>query len=318
MITTRVKVENLVKIAESVMEITMSDENQQLLPGCTCGAHIDLYFPNGITRAYSLTQASSNQPMQQYVVAVGLVPKSRGGSEYVHSILKVGDLLSVGQPRNLFELVQDTLPVLLIAGGIGITPLRAMALDLNRQGRAWRLVYAARSRSHAAYAKELTAFGDSVQFHFDDEHENRPLEVDKLLSDIPAQTHIYCCGPTAMMELVRKCAAKHSQDHLHFESFNAASDLQSNEGHSFSVLLAREGKTIDISKDQTILDALETHGIVVPSVCREGVCGSCECTVLEGDIDHRDVILSAEEKAAGQTMMICVSRAKGNRLVLDL
>jgi ferredoxin-NADP reductase len=318
LITTQVKVEKLVKIAESVMEITMSDENQQLLPSYTCGAHIDLYFPNGITRAYSLTQASSNQPMQQYVVAVGLAPKSRGGSEYVHSILKVGDLLSVGQPRNLFKLVQDTLPVLLIAGGIGITPLRAMALDLNRQGRAWRLVYAARSRSHAAYAKELTAFGDSVQFHFDDEHENRPLEVDKLLSDIPAQTHIYCCGPTAMMELVRKCAAKHSPDHLHFESFNAASDLQSNEGHSFSVLLAREGKTIDISNDQTILDALETHGIVVPSVCREGVCGSCECTVLEGDIDHRDVILSAEEKAAGQTMMICVSRAKGNRLVLDL
>lgn len=318
LITIQTKVDRLTKIAEGVIEVTLIAENEELLPGYTPGAHVDLFLPNGVTRAYSLTDSSFNRTMRQYVIAVGLSPTSRGGSDYVHHKLKVGDSLMIGKPRNLFELVESLDPVLLIAGGIGVTPLRAMALDLTRQRRTWRMAYAAKSRSHAAYVKELAALSDSVHFHFDDEHDGCQILIDEVLRDISAQTHIYCCGPQGMMKRVRECTSAHPIDHLHFESFGTTAELQPIAGRAFSVVLAREGKTIEIAKDQSILDALEANGFVVPSVCREGVCGSCECTVLEGDIDHRDVILSQDEKAANQTMMLCVSRARGNRLVLDL
>ena len=251
-------------------------------------------------------------------MAVGLSPSSRGGSVYVHQALQVGQRLRIGSPRNLFEMANDPDPVLLIAGGIGVTPLLAMARERQRRQWPWQMVYAARSRAHAAYVDDLAAHGGAVAFHFDDEHQGEPIDLTPLLQVVSAQTHIYCCGPRPLMDRVRELAAHHPSARLHFESFGADAPSPASDNRPFIVTLARQGKTITVGEHQSILDALEAHDVVVPSVCKEGICGSCECAVLEGEIDHRDQILSPEEMAGHHTMMVCVSRAKGERLVLDI
>lgn len=314
----KVRIERIACVAEGVRELTLVSESQSLLPAFTPGAHADLHLPDGTVRAYSLTNASQPEGTPAYVMAVGLSATSRGGSRFIHESLREGDVLEVGAPRNLFELTPDPAPLLLIAGGIGITPLRAMARQRQAQGLPWRLVYAARSRRHAAYADELALFGDRVRFHFDDEAQGH-LPVAAILAGLPADTHVYCCGPAPLMDSVRAVAKDHPADRLHFESFGgqpAASDAAGAQG--FRVELARQGRTVDVGPGQSIIDCLEACGVVVPSVCREGVCGACECAVLEGEIDHRDQILSDAEKQSNQTMMICVSRARGERLVLDV
>lgn len=310
-------VDRLRPIARDVLEVTLSAANLQLLPPYTAGAHVEVHLPGGIRRAYSLTRAADPNGTRQYVLAVGLARDSRGGSRAVHEHLRVGDTLRIGGPRNLFELRDDPGPVLLVAGGIGITPLRAMAQERQRQGRAWSMVYAARSRAHAAYADELAAMGGHLRLHFDDEAGGQPLDVQQLLADVAPDTHVYCCGPAALMDRVRTCAAGHPPERLHFESFGAAPASPTG-ALPFVVQLARRGIHIEVAAHTSLLDALEAGGVVVPSVCREGVCGTCECAVLEGEVDHRDQILSDAEKATHQVLMACVSRARGERLVLDL
>jgi ferredoxin-NADP reductase len=227
----------------------------------------------------------------------------------------------VGLPRNLFAMVDTPAPVLLIAGGIGVTPLLAMARERQAQGRSWRMVLAARSRGHAAYLNELQALGGSVSTHFDDEHGGQPLDVGAVLAGLDPSTHIYCCGPQPLMDKVREVAVRnaHPAAQLHFESFGGAVAVAVAEGErAFTVHLARAGCDIEVGVGTSILDALEMAGVIVPSVCREGHCGSCECMVLEGEVDHRDQILSEQEQAANKSLMICVSRAKGERLSIDL
>ncbi len=314
----KVKVDHVRQVAQGVMELVLKPTNQDLLPAFTPGAHVDLYLPSGLVRAYSLTNACAPEGQIEYVLAIGLSASSRGGSRYVHESVTKGQLLEVGTPRNLFELSDDPAPALFIAGGIGITPLRAMAHKRQAQALPWRLVYAARSRSHAAYADELANFGASVGFHFDDQV-GGPLPVKEVLEGLTPQTHLYCCGPQALMDKVRELSTGHPQSHLHFESF-AARDLTlpATSSRGFIVELARQGQVAEVAPGQSIIDCLEALGVIVPSVCREGICGACECTVIAGEVDHRDQILTATEKEASQTMMICVSRAKGERLVLDL
>jgi ferredoxin-NADP reductase len=313
-----VKVVRTTDIAQGVREVVLESANPGLLPAFTPGAHVDLYLPQGLVRAYSLTNASGAEGAAQYVLAIGLAAASRGGSQFVHEQLRAGDLLKVGSPRNLFAMADDPAPALLIAGGIGITPLRAMARLRQAQGRPWQLVYAARSPAHAAYAKELLGHGDAVRFHFDNEM-GGPLAVGPVLANLTLQTHLYCCGPQALMDRVRELAAGHPASHLHFESFGGQAPVAAGEGgRGFAVELARQGRVVQVPPERSIIDCLEASGVVVPSVCREGICGACECTVLGGEVEHRDSILSEAEKQANQTMMICVSRAKGERLVLDL
>lgn len=316
----KVKVARIASVADGVRELTLVCANQGLLPAFAPGAHVDLHLPHGLARAYSLTNDCTPQGASRYVLAVGLSASSRGGSRFVHEELREGDVLEVGAPRNLFAMVDDPAPVLLIAGGIGITPLRAMARERQARGLPWRLVYAARSRQHAAYASELVGFGEAVRFHFDDQG-GGPLPVGEVLAELTPGTHVYCCGPQGLMDKVRECASGHPASHLHFESFGgqaAAAAVDAATGHGFAIELARQGRTVDVAPGQSIIDCLEACGVIVPSVCREGICGACECTVIEGEVDHRDQILSDAEKQANQTMMVCVSRARGARLVLDV
>lgn len=312
-----VQVTKTSNVAQGVRELVLRSENFGLLPAFAPGAHVDLHLTGAPTRAYSLTNASGSDGAQEYVVAVSLAPESRGGSRFIHTSLHEGDRLEISAPRNLFAMADDTAPVLLIAGGIGITPLRAMARQRQALGLPWQLVYVARSRAHAAYASELAEYGESVRLHFDDEA-GGPLQIDSVVANLAPTTHVYCCGPQSLMDAVREGAAGHPAALMHFESFGGNTPAASLSDTGFEVELARQKRVVTVAPGQSIIDCLESCGVVIPSVCREGICGACECTVLSGAIDHRDQVLSDTEKQTGQTMMICVSRARGDRLVLDV
>ena len=308
------------EVAQGIVEWTLADLNHKLLPGYRAGAHVDVYIAPSCARAYSLTQPSAGEPTPTYVLAVALAPDSRGGSAYMHQHLQVGAALEVGLPRNLFAMVDSDDPVLLIAGGIGITPLLAMARERQTQGRGWQMVLAARSRAHAAYLDELLAMpGGQLKTHFDNEHGGQPLDVAAVLARLDRAAHVYCCGPQPLMDKVREVAlaSGHPAERLHFESFGGQSGAVEGD-RSFVLELHRSGRQIQVPAGLSILDALEEAGVIVPSVCREGNCGSCECMVIEGEVDHRDQILSEQEREAGKSLMICVSRARGDRLVIDI
>jgi len=274
----------------------------------------------GLTRAYSLTQPSAGQPTLDYVIAVALAKQSRGGSAHMHQQLQVGSTVQVGMPRNFFAMVDSDAPVLLIAGGIGITPLLAMARERQAQGRGWRFVLAARSRRHAAYVETLQAMPGMLQTHFDEEHDGQPLDVRSVMSGLASATHVYCCGPKPLMDKVMEVGLDlgHPVKQLHFESFGGDAPAPQEGDHAFVVELTRSGQAVNVPVGVSILDALEAAGVIVPSVCREGSCGSCECMVIQGEVDHRDQILSEQEQLANKSLMICVSRAKGERLKLDV
>ncbi|MDI9330354.1 MAG: PDR/VanB family oxidoreductase [Alphaproteobacteria bacterium] len=307
-------------VALGIVEWTLTDPDGKLLPGYHAGAHIDVFITPQLARAYSLTQPSEGQPTQHYVMAVSLAAQSRGGSAHMHQHWSPGGCVEVGLPRNLFAMADSDDPVLLVAGGIGITPLLAMAREREAQGRGWHLVLAARSRAHAAYVNELQSMPGVLQTHFDDEHGGRPLDVSALFHGLNPATQVYCCGPQPLMDKVREVgvALGHPVDRLHFESFGGAPAAPAAGDRTFNVHLKRSGQVVEVPVGVSILDALELAGVIVPSVCREGNCGSCECMVIEGELDHRDQILSEQERQANKSLMICVSRAKSERLVIDL
>ena len=308
-------------VASHVIELTLTHPSGDLLPGFFAGAHVNLRLPNGITRAYSLINPSQGLPTPCYVVAVAHAAPSRGGSAWIHGSVEPAQRLMVSEPVNHFGLEPNAAEVWLVAGGIGITPLLAMAHERQQQGKAWRLHYAGQSRAHAAYLDALPNGATDLQLHFDDEQGGNVPNMAHALRNLPPSAHVYCCGPAAMMQAVREAATAmgHPASALHFESFAASTDATDHSNDEpFEIELSRSGKVVQVAPGQSALDALEEADVIVPSVCREGVCGTCECDVLDGDIEHRDSILSDAEKAANQTMMVCVSRAKGARLVLDL
>lgn len=277
------------------------------LPKAEPGAHVDLIMPDAPARQYSLTAGSSSAC---YVVGIRREAKSRGGSQAVHNRLRPGDVVNISDPRNAFPLV-DTGEVHLIGGGIGITPVLFMAENLARSGRRWSLTYCARSRPDAAFRREVEALGGTLRF---DDEDGIP-DMAALTASVPADAHLYCCGPAPMLDaFVEACSAR-SADRVHVERFEAPM-LSAGEG-GFVVELARSGREIAIPSDKTVLDTLIDAGLSLKHSCKTGVCGECEVHVLGGEPDHRDLILTEQERADG-LMLICCSRAKSERLVLDI
>lgn len=307
--------------AEGIVELELRSPEGAALPGFTAGAHIDLHLGNGMTRSYSLVNPSDRtEERDRYVVAVNKDPASKGGSRYIHEELKPGMMLEVGEPRNNFPLVEDVPLVVFFAGGIGITPLWCMIQRLESIGRPWKLVYGARSRTHCAYMEEIGALAEKVagrvQFHFNDEHGGQPMNLNTLVADLPADAHLYCCGPVPMLDAFEKATASRPEGTAHVEYF-AAKHAAALCG-AYKVTLARSNKTVQVTQGKSILDAVIDAGVDVPHACKEGVCGACQTTVLEGMPDHRDSFLSAAEARGGKTMMICCSGCKCEELVLDL
>jgi vanillate O-demethylase ferredoxin subunit len=254
------------------------------------------------------------------VIAVNRDVASRGGSSFVHDVIKAGDIITVSHPRNNFALHEEAEHSILIAGGIGITPLLSMVRRLETLGRSWELFYAARTRRAAAFLDELGAVRPNVHlnahFDFDDERQGRMFDLPAAVKKAPAQAHLYCCGPLPMLDAFEAAAADRPSDHVHVEYFQAR-EAPAIEG-GFEIRLARSNRTVAVEAGQTILDALLDAGIAANYACTEGVCGTCETRVLEGIPDHRDQFLSKEEQAANKSIMICCSGAKSRTLILDL
>ncbi|ERF81020.1 oxidoreductase [Bradyrhizobium viridifuturi] len=280
----------------------------------TAGSHIDLHLPNGMIRSYSLI--NDQRERHRYVIAVHRDAESRGGSSLVHDAIRVGDVMTISMPRNNFALHEEAEHSVLIAGGIGITPLLSMIRRLEALGRRWELFYAARTRAAAAFLDELGAYRSRVHLDFDDERAGRVFDLPAIVGSALAHTHLYCCGPVPMLAAFEAATAGRLADHVHVEYFKAR-EAPATEG-GFEVRLARSNRTVAVEAGKTILDALLDAGIAANYACTEGVCGTCETRVLDGLPDHRDQFLSQEEQAANKSVMICCSGAKSRTLVLDL
>jgi tetrachlorobenzoquinone reductase len=287
------------------------------LPRYAPGAHIDLHLPNSLIRSYSLLPPRPEAPTH-YRVAVLNAPGGRGGSACVHDALRVGQILRISTPRNNFPCDLGAEHSVLVAGGIGITPLYAMAKALTTAGRAVELIYCARSHTRAAFLKELGSLhGLQVTTWFDDEHDGPP-DLTALLAERGAETRFYACGPGPMLTAFEAACSALGYHHATLERFAAASPstLPLATG-GFNVILQRSSRTLTIPAEQSILEVLLAEGIPCDYSCTEGLCGACETKVLGGKPEHRDSVLTEKERAGNAKMMICVSRCAEGPLVLD-
>ena len=285
------------------------------LPSFQPGAHLDVHLPNGLVRQYSLTNGPGLTSV--YRIGVKLEPDSRGGSQYLHESVREGDVLNISAPRNNFPLRRDAARTVLIAGGIGITPLLAMAQTLDRQGLAWELHYFAQSDRHLAFGETLAPLA-AVTTHVGLSPDETGNELRQLTRTYGPMQHAYVCGPGPMIDAARAIAreAGWPSEAVHFEYFKNESARDDSSG--FDVTLARRNLAVRIEPGMSLLDGLRRAGVDLPSSCEQGACGTCIAMILEGEPDHQDVYLKASERAAGDRLLTCVSRARGGGLVLDL
>ena len=304
--------------AASIISFELRSPNDSELPPFTAGAHIDIQLPGGLIRSYSLVNPQEER--YRYVIAVNRDAASRGGSRFMHENLKVGAMLAVSAPRNNFRLVEDAPTSVFIAGGVGITPILCMIERLAVLKRPWTLYYSARSRQTAAYLDRLHVLrstnAGNVHLNFDQGSVSNMLNLASVVDNVKSDAHLYCCGPIPMLEAFERACDKLPSPEVHVEYF-AAKEAPFAQG-GFVVELARSGRVIPIARGMTILDALLEAGVDAPYSCMEGVCATCEIKVLAGIPDHKDLVLTKEEQASNQVMMICCSGSKTEKLVLDL
>lgn len=303
-------------VAVGVHRLTFARRDGADLPGWEPGAHVDLHFTsNGVdyVRQYSLCGQPNDR--QHWQVAVRLASDGRGGSAHIHEGVAEGDTIRVSSPRNNFPLVAAK-RYLFIAGGIGITPILPMLTNVSAAGADWRLFYCGRSAESMAFIDDVVAIGgDRVSLHESDA--SGQADLNTLIAQADADTVLYCCGPEPMLNAIDDSCASWSSDRVHYERFSARADGSIDEDTEFEVEFARSGIVATVPPGCSILDKAEELGVDIDSSCQEGVCGSCETRVISGTPDHRDSVLSPKERAAGKTIMVCVSRSCSSRLVLD-
>ncbi|RZU23537.1 PDR/VanB family oxidoreductase [Streptomyces sp. BK239] len=295
--------------ADGVLALTLRHPLGEPLPVWEPGAHVDLVLAPGLERQYSLCGDPADR--SAWRVAVLREPAGRGGSAYVHEELAPGHRVRVRGPRNRFAL-RPAPRYRFIAGGIGITPILPMLAAAETAGAEWTLLYGGRSRKSMAFTSELARYGDRVTLV--PQEESGLLDLAPVLDGLPEGALVYCCGPGPLLDAVEK---RCPPGVLHVERFQPE-EQPPGERAEFEVELARSGRTVTVAADVSVLDAVRAAGVEVLFSCTEGTCGTCETDVLEGAVDHRDSVLTAQEREAGETMMICVSRCRGKRLVLDL
>ncbi|MCW1404012.1 PepSY domain-containing protein [Novosphingobium sp. MW5] len=287
------------------------------LPPFSAGAHIDLHLDGGIIRQYSLCNPPGET--HRYVIAVQRAEQSRGGSRLIHETCPEGTILQASLPRNHFELVHEAQESLLVAGGIGITPILCMAERLAATSSQFTLHYCFRHPSEAAFLERLSAssFASKVVLH--ESAAGNRLDIGAMLDALPRTTQIYVCGPNSLNDsLFEEARAKGwAEDHLHREYF-VASQFDTSADRPFEICVASTGAVIEVAADQTALDALLQHGFDIPSSCSQGTCGTCLTRVLEGEVEHRDMLFSNEERARNDQFTPCCSRARSDKLILDL
>ncbi|MGQ4378126.1 2Fe-2S iron-sulfur cluster-binding protein [Streptomyces sp. SAS_267] len=300
-------------VAEGVLALSLRQPLGAELPRWEPGAHIDVRLGPDIERQYSLCGDPADRGTWR--IAVLLEPDGRGGSAYAHGRLGEGDRVRVRGPRNHFALAPAP-RYRFVAGGIGITPILPMLAAAEAAGAEWTLLYGGRTRGSMAFTEELRRYGDRVTLAPLDE--TGPLDLPSVLGGLPGGTLVYCCGPGPLLDAVEeRCPA----GLLHIERFrpkDRETDGEADGQQEFEVVLERSGRTVTVPPEVSVLDAVRAAGVEVLYSCAEGTCGTCETDVLAGTPDHRDSVLTAEEREAGETMLICVSRCLGSRLVLDL
>ena len=316
--TIAVRIVSKTQEAQDIAGFELASEDGQALPPFSAGAHIDVHIADGLVRQYSLC----NDPAERhrYRIAVLRDPASRGGSQAAHERLSEGDVIQIGAPRNHFELGPAD-DYLLLAGGIGVTPILCMAERLAKTGARFDMHYCARSPERAAFLDRIAGapFRDRVHLHFDSGAAGQKFDMAALLAQAGAGTHLYVCGPQGFIDHVAGSArgAGWAEHRIHFEYFGAAPQDASGDA-AFEVRLASSGQTYVIPAGKSVCNALLEHGIDIPISCEQGVCGTCITRVLEGTPDHRDLYFTDEEKAANDQFTPCCSRAKTGLLVLDL
>ena len=306
--------------AEGIHSFELVQPDGAPLPATEAGAHVDVHLPGGMVRSYSL--AGDPADRSRWQLGVLRDAKGRGGSQAMHDALRVGQTVTVGAPRNAFRLAEGGAQrhAVLLAGGIGITPLKAMAHTLAAEGHSFELHYCARSARHAAFTEALQAIvpAGQLHFHFDNGDPSKGLDIAGLLRDPAEGTHLYYCGPGGFMKACAQASEHWAAGTVHSEHFKAPEPTTSRampEG-SFEVRLARTGLTVQVQAEQTIVRAIELAGHRVPTSCLSGLCGACKVDYLEGEVEHCDYILTDEEKT--RCLTVCVSRATSPTLVLDL
>ncbi|MDQ1024458.1 ferredoxin-NADP reductase [Streptomyces umbrinus] len=298
--------------AEGVLALTLRHPLGEELPAWEPGAHIDVILGPDLERQYSLCGDPADR--RSWRVAVLREPDGRGGSAHVHGQLEAGDKVRVRGPRNHFAL-QPSPRYRFVAGGIGITPILPMLAEAEAAGAEWTLLYGGRTRNSMAFVEELSSYGDKVRIAPQDEA--GLLDLASELGTPQPDTLVYCCGPGPLLDAVEERCAQWPKGSLHVERFQPKVQ-ETGADTEFEVVLERSGHTLTVPADVSVLDTVRSAGVEVLFSCTEGTCGTCETDVLEGTPDHRDSVLTDEEREAGETMLICVSRCQGKRLVLDL
>ncbi len=306
-------------VADDICSLELQAPDGRPLPAFAPGAHIDLHLSGDLVRQYSICSAPDQ--LATYRIAVLREPGSRGGSVAAHELVE-GQVVRVSEPRNLFPLAEGASHHLLLAGGIGITPLLSMAQELHRRGASFDLHYCARSPSRAAFVDEMvTQMPGRVHLHFDDGADGQRLRLPAVLDASPPHTHLYACGPGGFIDAMLGGARQvgWSETRLHREYFAApGAPENAPAGERFEVQIASTGKVIEVPAQRSVVDALKACGIEVPVSCEQGICGTCVLRVLEGQPDHRDMFLTPQERDANDRFTPCCSRSRTARLVLDL
>ncbi|MDD2056647.1 PDR/VanB family oxidoreductase [Pseudomonas sp. GD03860] len=313
-----VKVRCIENQAAGINTFEFVDPAGKPLPPFTAGAHIDVHLPGGFIRQYSL--CNSPQERDRYVVGVLNVAGGRGGSRSLHSNVKAGDLLQISEPRNHFPVVDQAQRHLLIGGGIGVTPMMAMLEHFEASGAEYILYYCGETPERTAFKERLSSLlGEHVVIHYDGGDPARRLDIRELLMHHEPGTHLYCCGPGGLMAGVKAAAEHWPEGTVHFEHFAAPvpppSVSTANEVE-FQITLARSGQTLDVPSSKSIAQVLREAGLPCETSCEAGICGTCKTRFIDGEADHRDFILSDDEKQ--EHLLICCSRSKSSTLVLDL
>ncbi len=289
------------------------------LPSFSAGSHIDVQIREGLTRQYSLCNDPSED--HRYLIAVLRDANTRGGSQAMHDQVHVGDTLTISTPKNHFPLAHGAERSLLLAGGIGVTPILCMAERLALTGATFEMHYASRTPERTAFVERIrgSAYAEHVHFHFDDGPPEQRFDGERLLANPDQRTHLYVCGPKGFMDHVLALARANGwpEDRLHYEFFGAQIEA-SDDDSDFQVKVASSGKIVTVTKEQTVVEALSEAGVYIETSCEQGVCGTCLTRVLEGIPDHKDLYLSPQEQASNAQFMPCCSRSKSPLLVLDL
>lgn len=313
-----VQIKSIHDLTPNIRSFELVAEGDGVLPAFTAGSHIDVVLENGLIRQYSI--ANSSLESNRYVIGVLEDQNSRGGSSFIHQTFKEGDRIQISEPRNLFPVDPNTQKALLFAGGIGITPILSIAYSLKHAQIPFEFYYFARNANAIAFREILESeFADEIHFHIEGDP-NTQLNTAQLLSQPEENQHLYVCGPNGFMDFVLNSAevAHWAKDHLHKEYFAAEPMVDSGDNSEFSVKIASTGQLIPIAADETVTSALEKCGIAIDVSCEQGICGTCLTNVLEGEPDHRDMILTDEERDSNTIFTPCCSRSKTKILVLDL